>query len=367
MKFQDVAACLLLAGGLAAPASAKAEIHIAVAGPMSGQFAAFGDQIRAGAEQAVVDINLAGGVLGEPLVLDIVDDACEASQAEAVANQLVGKGVAMVAGHVCFAASMAASEIYSKAGIVQISPATSLPKFTDMRPGAGIYRLAPRDDQQAKVAGRLLAEDFTNADVAFLHDKTAYGKGLVDAVRAEMNRFGKVETFYQGFDAGEDDYRILVSRLALEGADVVYLGGYHPEAGLIKLEMNRQGLSTIMVAGDALVTEEFWSVAGPAGTGTLFTYPPDPRASPAAAPVIAALEARGETADGFALSAYAAVQTWAQAVEAAGSSGFETVVAALDNGTFSTILGDTAFDGNGDSSLPSYVVYEWRDGAPQQR
>lgn len=367
MKFQGVAAGLMLVGSLLASTASRAEIHIAVAGPMSGQFAAFGDQMRAGAEQAVVDINLSGGVLGKPLVLDVVDDACEAGQAEAVANQLVGKGVAMVAGHVCFAASMAASKVYSKAGIIQISPATSLPNFTDMRPGPGIYRLAPRDDEQAAVAGRLLAEDFAGTDIAFLHDKTAYGKGLADAVRVEMNRLGKIETFYQGFDAGQNDYRVLVSRLALEGAGAIYLGGYYPEAGLIKLEMDRQGLEAVLIGGDALVSEDFWSVAGGAGDGTLFTYPPDLRALPDAAAVVAALEERGETAEGHALAAYAAVQAFAQAVEVAQTSAFAPLAAALDQGTFSTILGETAFDGSGDSNLRGYTVYEWRDGAPQLR
>ncbi len=68
---------------------------------MTGQYAAFGDQMKAGAEQAVADINAAGGVLGQQLVLEVGDDACDPKQAVAVANQLAGKGVAFVAGHFC--------------------------------------------------------------------------------------------------------------------------------------------------------------------------------------------------------------------------------------------------------------------------
>src|SRR6201986_5296013 len=87
---------LVLAG---VDTSAKAQIHIAAAGPMTGEYAAFGDQMKKGAEQAVADLNKAGGVLGQKLVLDVGDDACDPKQAVSVANQLASKGVKLVAGH----------------------------------------------------------------------------------------------------------------------------------------------------------------------------------------------------------------------------------------------------------------------------
>jgi len=367
MKFYRIWHVLIAGAALYLPQTAHAEIHVAVAGPMNGQFAAFGDQMRAGAEQAVVDLNMAGGVLGEPLILDVVDDGCEETRATAAANQLIGRGVSMVVGHVCFGASVPASEVYSKAGIVQISPATTLPEFTDMRPGPGIYRLAPRDDAQAQAIGELLAEVLSGKNIVLLHDKSAYGKGLTDAVRAELNKRGQTETLYQGFDAGLNDYRILVSRLALEGADVVFLGGYHPEAGLIKLEMNRLGLKAVLIGGDALMLEAYRDVAGDAAEGTMFVYPEDPRDVAAADPVIKALEAREETAERYALAAYAAVQAWAAAAERAGETGFEAVTRALDGETLPTILGDVSFDGKGDANLPGFVIYEWRGGKPVRR
>ncbi|POF31696.1 branched-chain amino acid ABC transporter substrate-binding protein [Roseibium marinum] len=351
-----VLVCSLLSG------PALADIPIAVAGPMKGQFAAFGAQMLAGAEQAVADINAAGGVNGEPLVLEVADDSCGAETATAVANQMIGKGVKFVAGHFCFSGSIAASEVYSGAGIVQISPATTLPGYTDQRPGAGIFRLAPRDDQQGRLAGRLLAEEFGDARVAILHDKTAYGKSLADAVKIEMNRLGKSESMSYGFDSGGQDYSGLVSRLGLEDVGVVYLGGYHPEAGLIRLEMNRQGLEAVMVSGDALMTEEFWSVAGPAGNGTLVSYPQDPRDILSARDLVSVLEEAGNPAERYALTTYAAIQAWAQAAEAAGGTSEEAVAAALREGTFQTVIGAVSFDQNGDSNVPGYVWYEWRDG-----
>lgn len=356
----------LLAASLAA-GHVAAEVPIAVAGPMKGQFAQLGEQMRAGAEQAVADINAAGGVNGEQLRLEVADDACDANTAVAVANQLIGKEVVFVAGHFCFSASIPASEVYQEAGIVQITPATTLPKYSDERPGNGVFRLAPRDDRQGLIAGRFLAEEYGDRRIAILHDKTAYGKGLSDAVKTAMNDLGTTESISLGFDAGETDYRTLVSQLRLEGVEVVYLGGYHPEAGLIRLEMDNQGMDAVLVAGDAVMTEEFWSVAGPAAEGTLLTYPEVPRDNPETGAVVKALEEAGKPADRYALTTYAAIQAWAQAAQAAGEFSLESVSSSLQDNAFATILGAVEFDEKGDSNRPDYVWYEWKDGAPHRR
>lgn len=358
-------AALLAAGLTAAPASA--EISIAVAGPMDGQFRDLGAQMRAGAEQAVADLNAAGGVNGERLVLEVADDNCDADKAVAVANQLIGKDVVFVAGHFCFNASIPASEVYAGAGIVQISPGTTLPKFTDDRAGEGVFRLAPRDDQQAEVAGQFLADTYASDRIALLHDKTAYGKGLTDAVKAVMNDLGKSEELSLGFDAGEDDYRYIVSQLGLENVGVVFLGGYHPEAGLIKLEMDRQGLDAVLVAGDALMTDEFMAVAGEAGNGTMLTYPIDPRDIEQSTELVSVLEEAGKSADRYSLATYAAIQAWAQAANSAGGTDLQAVADALSTQTFETVLGAVEFDEKGDGNRPEYVIYEWREGAPKLR
>ncbi|GAB4541219.1 MAG: branched-chain amino acid ABC transporter substrate-binding protein [Roseibium sp.] len=367
MSFQKLAAIACCVGSFLLAPPAAAEIRIGVAGPMKGQFGTFGEQMQAGASRAVADINAAGGVNGEELVLEVVDDSCDADQAVAVANQLIGRRVVFVAGHFCFGASIAASEVYARAGIVQITPATTLPKFTDERPGPGVFRLAPRDDRQAEVAGRFLAEEHGDKRIALLHDKTAYGKGLVDAVKAVMNGLGVSESLSLGFDAGGNDYRGLVSQLQLQDIDVVYLGAYHPEAGLIRLEMERRGLDALLVAGDALMTEDYWSVAGTAADGTLLTYPEIPRQMPAAQDLVAALVEAGQPADRYALTTYAAVQAWAQAAGRAGGTSFDAVAEALGSETFETVLGSVTFDGKGDANVPDYVWYVWRDGQPVLR
>ena len=121
--------------------AALADIQIGVAGPMTGQYAAFGEQLKRGAEMAVADINAAGGVNGEKLVLNVGDDACDPKQAVAVANDMASKKVVFVAGHFCSGSSIPASAVYAEENIVQISPASTNPKFTDERPGKGVFRV----------------------------------------------------------------------------------------------------------------------------------------------------------------------------------------------------------------------------------
>ncbi|MAS15732.1 MAG: branched chain amino acid ABC transporter substrate-binding protein [Nitratireductor sp.] len=342
--------------------SAWADITIAVAGPMTGQYASFGEQMKAGAEQAIADINEAGGVNGEMLKLEVGDDACDPKQAVAVANQFAGSGVVFVAGHFCSGSSIPASSVYAEEGIIQISPASTNPAFTDNRPGPGVYRVCGRDDQQGDVAGKFLVENFGDKKVAFVHDKTAYGKGLADATKAAYEAAGGKPALYEAYTAGEKDYTALVSKLKQEGVGVLYVGGYHTEAGLMARQMREQGMDTVLVSGDALVTDEYWAITGDAGEGTLMTFSPDPRKNEIAKPVVDKLLAAGKTAEGYALYTYAAIQAWKDAVETAGSTDYDPVVAALNDGTFSTVLGDLSFDDKGDVTLPGYVFYEWKDG-----
>ncbi|WP_040678685.1 branched-chain amino acid ABC transporter substrate-binding protein [Nitratireductor pacificus] len=342
--------------------SAWADITIAVAGPMTGQYASFGEQMKAGAEQAVADINAAGGVNGEQLKLEVGDDACDPKQAVAVANQFAGSGVSFVAGHFCSGSSIPASAVYAEEGIIQISPASTNPAFTDDRPGPGVYRVCGRDDQQGAVAGKFLVDNFADKKVAFVHDKTAYGKGLADATMAAYEAAGGKPALYEAYTAGEKDYTALVSKLKNEGIGVLYVGGYHTEAGLMARQMKEQGMDTVLVSGDALVTDEYWAITGDAGQGTLMTFSPDPRKNEIAKPVVDALLAAGKTAEGYALYTYAAIQAWKTAVETAKSTEYDPVVAALNEGTFATVLGELSFDDKGDVTLPGYVFYEWKDG-----
>ena len=339
---------------------------VAIVGPITGQYASFGQQMKNGGEMAVADINAAGGVLGKTLDLSIGDDACDPKQAVAVANQMTGAGVKLVAGHYCSGSSIPASKVYAESDMVQISPASTNPTFTDDRAGPNIYRVCGRDDQQGGVAGKYLASHFADKNIAFVHDKTAYGKGLADETKKAMNEAGKQEALYEAITAGEKDYSALVSKLKQAAVDVVYFGGYHTEAGLIIRQMRDQGMSTILMGGDALITQEFWSITGDAGEGTLMTFSPDPRKSPAAAEVVKRFKEKGIEPEGYVLYTYAALQAWKQAAEKAGSVEMEDIVKAMNDTEFDTVIGKFHFNEKGDPNLPPYAVYRWSNGTYEQ-
>ena len=225
-----------------AASTAWADIQVATIGPITGQYAAFGEQMKRGAEMAVADINAAGGVNGEQLVLNVGDDACDPKQAVAVANQMVSKGVKFVDGHFCSGSSIPASKVYEEEGILQISPASTNPTVHRRAAAGTLHRVCGRDDAQGIVAGDFLAKNYKDKKIAIIHDKTAYGKGLADETQKALNAAGGKEAMYEAYTAGEKDYTALVSKLKEAGIDAVYVGGYHTEAGLILRQMREQGL-----------------------------------------------------------------------------------------------------------------------------
>ncbi len=342
--------------------AAQADITIATAGPMTGQYASFGQQMKAGAEMAVKDINEAGGVLGQQLKLEIGDDACDPKQAVAVANQMVNKGVVFMAGHFCSGSSIPASAVYDEEGIIQISPASTNPKLTD-EGGPGVYRVCGRDDQQGIVAGDYIAKNFSDKKVAVLHDKTAYGKGLADETNKQLDKNGVKAAMYEAYTAGEKDYSALVSKMKAEDIGVIYIGGYHTEAGLILRQARERGLGAQLISGDALVTAEYWQITGDIGEGTLMTFSPDPRKNPDAAPVVKRFRDASVEPEGYVLYTYAAIQAWAQAAEQAKSTDFAPLVKSLNSNKFNTVLGNIGFDDKGDVTAPGYVFYEWSKGS----
>ena len=346
--------------------AAQAQTRIAVAGPMTGQYAAFGQQMKEGAEQAVADINQAGGVLGQPLQLVVGDDACDPRQAVSVANNLASQGVKLVAGHFCSGSSIPASKVYTDEGILEISPASTNPKYTD--DGAwNTFRVCGRDDQQGEIAGKYLAEHFKGEKVAVLNDNSAYGKGLADQTAKAMEAAGLKPAMQAAYTPGERDYSALVSRLKAAGIAVIYVGGYHTEAGLIIRQAKEQGMKATLVGGDALVTNEFWQIAGDAGNGTMMTFPADPRKRPTASKVVAEFKAKNIDPEGYVLYTYAAIQIWADAAKKANSTDPRKVAAAMKaSGPWQTVLGPISFDKKGDVTSSDYVFYVWKNGSYAQ-
>src|ERR1700753_4340886 len=351
----------ILATGAAT--QAQAQIHIATAGPITGEYAAVGDQRKKAAEQAVEDINKSGGLLGQKLVLDVGDDACDPKQAVSVANQLASKGVKLVAGHFCSGSSIPASKVYGEEGILQISPASTNPKYTD-EGSWNTFRVCGRDDAQGKVAGDYLASHFKDEKIAILNEHSAYGKGLADETQKALHAAGGHEVLAAAYTPGEKDYSSLVSRLKQAGVTVIYVGGYHTEAGLIIRQAKEQGMKATLVGGDALVTNEFWQIAGDAGNGTIMTFPPDPRLMKTAADVVKEFKAKNIDPEGYVLYTYAAIQVWADAAKKLKTTDPKKIATELKaTGNWPSVLGPISFDKKGDTTGGGYVFYVWKNGS----
>src|ERR687889_116151 len=260
-------------------------------------------------------------------------------------------------------ASIPASEVYQEAGIVQITPASTNPRFTE-RSMWNTFRTCGRDDQQGAVAGAYLASKFKGKKVAVVHDKTPYGKGLADETQKTMESKGLKAALYEGINPGEKDYSALVSKLKQTNVDVVYFGGLHTQAGLIIRQMRDQGLQAPMMSGDGIVSAEFVSIAGPGADGTLMTFAPDPRKNPNAKDVVAKLKAKNYEPEAYTLYSYAAAQILVDAAKQAGSTDGKKVADVMKAGKpFKTVIGDISFDKKGDITRPDYVMYVWKKGA----
>jgi branched-chain amino acid transport system substrate-binding protein len=352
-------AALALGAGLALTGTAWGQdITVGVAGPMTGGDATFGRQMNNGAELAVADINAAGGVLGKKLKLEVGDDACDGKQARSVAEKFVGMKVPFVAGHYCSSASIPASEVYAEGNVLQITPASTNPKFTDQ----GLWntlRVCGRDDQQGSFVTRYIAENFKGKNIAVIDDQTTYGQGLADEVRAGLKKLNVTVKLNESYNKGENDFTALVSKLKLGNIDIVFDGGYHREAGLIVRQMRDQGMKTILMAGDALASKEFATITGAAGEGVLFTFGPDPRKMPSAAAIVKRFNAKGIDPEGYTLYTYAAFQIWSKAVAKAKTLDPKKVAETIKAGTWDTVIGNISYDKKGDITAVGWAVYKW--------
>ncbi|CAN7710120.1 branched-chain amino acid ABC transporter substrate-binding protein [Pseudomonas sp. GL-B-26] len=360
---------LAVATALGVSAFAQADVKIGVAGPMTGANAAFGEQYMKGAQAAADAVNAAGGINGEKIVLVKGDDACEPKQAVTVAKDLTNQKVAGVVGHFCSSSTIPASEIYDEAGIIAITPGSTNPQVTE-RGLAAMFRMCGRDDQQGIVAGDYIVDVLKGKKVVVLHDKDTYGQGLADATKAQLVKRGVTPVLYEGLTRGEKDFSAVVTKIRAAGADVVYFGGLHPEAGPLVRQLREQGLKDVkFMSDDGIVTDELVTTAGgPQNVdGVYMTFGADPRLLPDSKTVVDEFRKKGTEPEGYTLYAYASVQTLAAAFNGAKSNKGDDAAKWLKANKVQTVMGEKTWDAKGDLKISDYVVYQWdKDGKYHQ-
>jgi branched-chain amino acid transport system substrate-binding protein len=354
---------LALGFAFAFAGTASADMKLGVAGPVTGPNAAFGAQLKNGAQQAVDDINAKGGVNGQKITVEFGDDVSDPKQGVSVANKFAADGVKFVDGHFNSGVTMPASLVYQENGMLDVTPSATNPQITE-RKMWNVFRTCGRDDQQGAVAAAYILKHFKGKKIAVVHDKTTYGKGLADETIKSMAKGGMNPVLYEGINIGEKDFSALVSKIKASNADLVYWGGLHTEGGLIVRQMRDQGVKTQMMGADGITTDEFASIGGPGVEGTLMTFPPDPRNNPAAKDVVAKFRANKFEPEAYTLYSYAAVQVMAQAAAAAKSLDPKKVAAKMHSGmSFKTVIGPISYDKKGDITRLDYVMYIWKKDA----
>lgn len=362
MKFKLLSS-VAFAASLGFASAAYADITIGVIAPLTGPVAAFGDQVKKGAEAAVEVINSNGGVLGEKLVLKFADDAGEPRQGVSAANQIIGEGIKFVVGPVTTGVAMPVSDALAENGVIMVTPTATGPDLTS-RGLDNVFRTCGRDDQQADVMAEYVLANMKDKKVAVIHDKGAYGKGLADAFKAAINKGGMTEVHYDSVSPGDKDYSALVTKLKAADANLVYIGGYHAEGGLLSRQLKDAGVDVVMLGGEGLSNTEYWAISGDAAQNTVFTNASDAMKNEDSKAAVAALSAKNIPAEAFTMNAYAAVEVLADGIAKAGSADDAAAVAKAirDSDTIQTAIGKLNYAENGDLASPSFSLFKWVDG-----
>jgi branched-chain amino acid transport system substrate-binding protein len=305
---------------------------------------------------AVEDLNAKGGVLGQRVELIAGDDFCDADQAVALAQKLAADGVVFVAGHWCSHASIAAAKVYETTKILMISPSSASAKLTD-EGGPNVFRVYGRDDRQGAMVADYLAEHWASKGIAILDDGTTWGAGVADGARRRLQERGVRVVVDETITPDKPEYSDVVSRMQGAGVEVLFLGGYHREAGLILRQARDQGYDLQLIANSAMALEDFPMIVGPELEGTVMVAVTDMRSSSQAKDVVERFRAQGHEPAGVTLNAYAAVEVWSQAATAAGSVDLNAVLEAMHSRQFDTVLGKIGFDENGE--VTGFDPWQW--------
>lgn len=365
MKRTPLALCALALS----VATASAEIKIGIAAPLTGVYASLSGQIITGVKFAADEINKNGGIKGEPIVIETIDDKCEPEAAQGIANQFVGKGVIAVIGHLCDRPSIEASPIYSENKIVQLSPTSQNPAFTENRllPNGGTYRLAALKTQQSEALTAFMVKHSVSKDIAIVNDGSVYGKGLADAIIESLKAEGITPVFSADFESGEERYRRLSGRIVDSGATLLFIGGIHLDAAALIRDIDRLSDKITVIGGDGLVHTDFPKLVMEDNPnrnnldGIFSSFPLDPRKLPSAKEVVERFKAGEQNPAGLTLRGYSAMKILEAALNNAETSDFESLNKVLNEQSFQTPIGTITFNDKGDADLVDYVIHQWRD------
>ncbi len=352
----------VLSAGLAFAAGQQQQdtIRIGVAGAHSGDLASYGLPTVNAAELVVEHYNANGGINGQRIQLIVEDDQCAPEVAANTAAKLVSDRVVAVIGHICSGATNTALPIYESEGIVAISPSATSPGLADFE---NFYRTIAPDDAQGALQVDFVVNELGLSRVAVLHDRGDYGRGLADYAMEYLRETPGVEVLlYDGVTVGAVDYSAIINRIAAQGAQIVFWGGYHPEASKLVDQMRNRGMDTLFISGDGIKDETFINVAGQAAEGVYATGARSTEGNTLAEEYTRKhIEKYGSEPGPFFQEGVSAAIALLNAIEKAGSTDYEAIMNALRSEYVDTPVGTISFDETGNAIGVGFAVYQVRN------
>lgn len=356
-------AAAILAAGCGKDDSA---VKIGSASPLTGSQAHIGIDIRNGVQLAIEDLNAAGTQIGGKKVtfrMIAEDDEANPTKATTVAQKLVDAKVAGVVGHFNSGASIPASRIYSDAGIPQISPSSTNPKYTQQG-FKTTFRVVAHDDQQGPTLGRFAIEKLKARNIAVIDDSTAYGQGLADAFTATVKSRGARIVAREHTTDKDTDFKAILTRIKGRRPDLVMFGGIDPQAGPMVKQMSELGIKARFIGGDGMQTPNFIKLAGAAAGGVMASIPGLPKEQmPGGKEFMAKYKAKFKNeVELFAPMGYDAVMVLVDAMKRAGSTEPAKFLPEIGKTNYQGVIGPIAFDEKGDLKNGPITIYVVKGG-----
>ena len=336
-------------------------VKIGIGGPMTGDQAKMGTDFKNGVSLAVEEWNDRGGVLGKKIEVLISDDQHDPKQAVSIANKMVNEGVVGVIGHFNSSCSIPASDVYNRAGIPMITPASTNPQLTE-KGYKGVFRVCGRDDQQGRVAADFVINRLKLSEVAILHDKTTYGQGLADEFKNSLSNKVRI-VYYGGIVQGDKDFKTVLTVIKEKKPELIFFGGIYPEAGLLVKQARELGLTSKFMSGDGTIDPKFIEIAGvKAAEGTYLTFSPDPKNIPSAKGFIDIYQSKYGEPGPYSIYAYDATNILLTAIKEAKTTEGKAVIDKLHSMEFISATGKIKFDSKGDVTVAPYVIWITKNG-----
>ena len=359
------AALALLAVGGSASAQ-DAVVKIGHVGPLTGAIAHLGKDNENGARLAVEEINKAGLMIdGKKITLELVgeDDAGDPKTGTAVAQKLVDSKVVAVVGHLNSGVSIPAAKIYSDAGIVQISPSSTNPAYTQQG-FKTTYRVVATDAQQGPALANYAAKSLKAKSVAIIDDATAYGKGLADEFEKKAKADGMTVVAREATNDKATDFKAILTKVKGKKPDVIMYGGMDATGGPLAKQANELGIKAKVVGGDGMCTDKVAELAGPAVVNVICSEAGMALSKMAnGADFEKAYKARFNTGvQIYAPFTYDSVYVIVDAMKRANSTAPAAILAQMPTTNYNGLIGNVAFDPKGDMKEGIITLYEYKEG-----